>query len=456
MIRQIKHHIAVFFSTGHQRTIKAKKNILVMALIKVVSILISLFLVRLTIGYVDTARYGIWFTVSSIVVWFSFCDIGLSNGMRNKFAEAVEKGNHPLAKAYVSTTYLSLAIIFAALWLVFLWASTHINWCALLNIPDSNDAEILMLVSIVFSFFCLQFVLRIINTILLANQQPAKSSFIDMLGQLLSLLIIIVLIHTTQGSLIYLGLGLTLAPLLILLLANLCLFRGEYKQYAPSLSCCRFKYFKEIFGLSSKFFIIQIAAIIQYQTANFIIARYFSMESVTDYNIVYKYFNVLFMCFMILLTPFWSAATEAFAKKDFVWISHTVKRYNQLVIVFTGVGLIMLLASTFVYDLWLGKGMVSIPFQMSMWCLINVAVSMFGAIYVNLLNGIGVVKIQYYASLVTPFLFIGLCWLMIDRWHWGVYSLFIAFVVSNVNGVILAPLQYHKIFRQGKGGLWKA
>ena len=446
-----------FFNKGHERSIKAKKNILFIAFLKSLGILSSLLLVPITISYVDKSHYGIWLTISSVVAWLSLLDIGLSNGMRNRFTEAIAKGDEKSAKAYVSTTYFSLSIIFFSLWVVFLLVNKYIDWCALLKITESNASDVSALVLIVFSYFCMQFVLRIVNTILTANQQPAKSSLIDVLGQLFSLLIIFILTKTTQGSLVNLGLGLTIAPLLILSTANVLLFRGGYKKYAPAWSCFKLKYFKDIFGLSFKFFVIQTAALIQYQTANIIIARNFSTESVADYNITYKYFSVLLMGFMILLTPFWSASTEAFSKKDFTWIKNAVKRYNQILLLFIGAGIVMLLVSSFIYDLWLGKGITtSISFQMSLWCFIYVITSMFGAIYVYLLNGIGAVKIQFYSSMITPILFIFLCWWFIGCLHWGVYSLFVASIIANLNGIFIAPLQYRKIFIERKEGIWRA
>jgi len=444
-----------YFNQGHERSIKAKKNIFFLGLIKLLGILISLLLVPIAINYLDKHYYGIWLTVSSIVAWLALFDVGLSNGMKNKFAEAVAQGEEQKAKIYVSTTYFFLFVIFFCLWLVFLFANNYIDWCALLKISKEHSQEVQTLVFIVISYFCVLFILRTINALLTANQQPAKASFFDTLGQLLAFLTIFILTKTTQGSLVYLGLGLTIPPLIVYLIANIYLFQGMFKKYIPSLKCVKIDYFKDIFGLSFKFFIIQMAALIQYQTANIIIARYFSMENVADYNIVYKYFNVLLMGFMILLTPFWSASTEAFSKKDFNWITNAIKRYKQLLLVFIGIGIILLFGSSLFYNFWIGE-IVSIPFIMSFWCLIYMLTTMYGAIYVHLLNGIGAVKIQYYSSLATPILFILLCWFFFSHLQLGIYSLFIASVICNINGILFAPFQYRQIFIKGKGGIWKA
>jgi len=71
-----------FFTKGHERSIAAKKNIAYSFIIRGISIAISLALIPLTINYVNPIQYGIWLTLSSILGWFSFFDIGFGNGFR--------------------------------------------------------------------------------------------------------------------------------------------------------------------------------------------------------------------------------------------------------------------------------------------------------------------------------------------------------------------------------------
>ncbi len=51
-----------FFTKGNERSIKAKRNIVFIAILKGFGIAISLFLVPITIHYVNPTRYGIWIT----------------------------------------------------------------------------------------------------------------------------------------------------------------------------------------------------------------------------------------------------------------------------------------------------------------------------------------------------------------------------------------------------------
>jgi len=439
---------------GHDRSVKAKKNIIASFFIKGISIAISLILVPLTINYINPSRYGIWLTLSSIVGWFSFFDIGLTQGLRNKFAEAKAKGEDTLAQIYVSTTYAILAIIFFIVWVTFLIANHFLNWSHILNISESMQSEISILAVIVFTYFCLQFVFRVITTLIIADQQPAKASLIDVLGQIISLTFILILVKTTEGSLVKLGIALCVSPLIVLIGANVFFFKRSFKKYIPSFSKIKFSYAKGLFNLGIIFFIIQIAAIIQYETANIIIARNFGTLEVTSYNIVYKYFGVLNMIFMIFITPFWSASTEAYLKNDFQWIKNGIKKYNQLNILLFVIGCLMLLFSNDVYRLWLGKGKVTISFSLSLWGFLFFNVGMFGSKYVNFLNGINALRMQFWTSLISPFLYVAISLILIKYYNVGVYSLFIAAILANANAYLIAPLQYYKIIKKGKKGIW--
>lgn len=447
-------NILNLINRGQERSVNAKKNILASFFIRGFSIAISLVLVPLTINYINPSRYGIWLTLSSVVGWFSFFDIGLTQGLRNKFAEAKVKGDDYLAQVYVSTTYAILSITFFSIWFIFLIINRFLNWSHILNVTDSMQSEVTTLAVIVFTYFCLQFVLRIITTIITADQQPAKSSLIDLAGQIVSLLFVFVLVKTSEGSLILLGIALCVSPLLILVGANFLLFKGIYRKFRPVFSHVKFSYAKDLFNLGFVFFIIQVAGIIQYQTANIIIARNFNTTEVTSYNIVFKYFGILNMLFAIFLTPFWSASTEAFMKKDIQWIKNGIKKYNQLNILLLVIGIIMLIFSDLIYRLWLGEGKVDIAFSLSLWGFLYFNVMMYGGKYVNFLNGINALRIQFLASILSPFLYVFAAIVLIKYFKMGVYSLFVASVIANFNAFLLAPIQYYKIIIKEKRGIW--
>ena len=83
-----------------------KRNIVGSFAVKGINVLISLLLIPLTIGYINSKLYGVWLTLSTIVTWISFFDIGLGNGLRNRAAEAIAHGKIKYARVLVSTSYV--------------------------------------------------------------------------------------------------------------------------------------------------------------------------------------------------------------------------------------------------------------------------------------------------------------------------------------------------------------
>lgn len=380
---------------GHERSVKAKKNILASFIIKGLGIAISLVLVPLTINYINPERYGVWLTLSSIVVWFSFFDIGFGNGLRNKFAEAQAKGEVELARIYVSTTYAILSIIIGTVLVLFLCINPLINWTKVLNTTPDMAGELSLLVIIVFVFFCLRFVFQLINTVLSANQEPAKASFFDFLGSLLSLLIIFILTKTTSGNLIYLGATLSFTPVLVLIASSIWFYSHAYKKYAPSLKHVKFSYARNLMSLGIKFFIIQIAALILFNTNNIIVTQLFGPEEVTTFNVSFKLFSVITMIFSIIAGPLWSAFTDAYAREEFGWIKNTLSKMKKvwgLLIILT---ILVLLASPWIYKLWVGDS-VTVPFALSAAMASYVIVYIWQTIHVFFLNGIGKIRLQLY------------------------------------------------------------
>src|SRR5204863_247756 len=150
---------------GSARSVNIKKNLLLSFLFKGMNIVIGLALVPLTIDFVSPTQYGIWLTLSSIFTWVSFFDIGLGNGLRNKFAEALAHNKPKLARIYVSTTYAVLSVIIGAALILFLFVNPFLNWNVILNAPDSPESELSKLALVVFTFFCLHFILQLVITV---------------------------------------------------------------------------------------------------------------------------------------------------------------------------------------------------------------------------------------------------------------------------------------------------
>lgn len=71
------------------RSRKSINNIILSFGAKGITIITQLLIVPLTINYVNTTKYGIWLTLSSIIAWIGLFDLGFGIGMRSKVTEAI-------------------------------------------------------------------------------------------------------------------------------------------------------------------------------------------------------------------------------------------------------------------------------------------------------------------------------------------------------------------------------
>lgn len=430
---------------GDERSRKALVNIFAMLFFKGGNILIGLMLVPMTINYVNSDTYGIWLTISSMVAWMSFLDIGINNGLKNRLAESLAVGDYDKGKAYVSTTYAILCLIFIPLMLLLLLVTPYVDWQALLNVTGVDAQVLVCSMCIVIAYFCINFVFSTINIILQADQRPADESLRVFLQQAFTLAVVWIMTKCIPGSLVNLCVALCLCPLVMMIAFNLTLFAGRYRRIAPSFKSVDFTLAPDLLKLGVQFFIIQIAMIVQYQMINFLIMRYFGASEVTSYNIAYKYFNVIYMVWIILTTPIWAAVTDAVTKGDYSWIRNTTRKYLAVFMLFILGSFIMLSVSPWVYDIWIGES-VEVGYTLSFWVMLYNLVFMFGNIFVSILNGASILKVQTIASVISPFVFLGLSLLLI-RMDMGVKSILIASIAANFNGLILAPVQYLKFIR---------
>ena len=153
----IRSKIYSYFTKGNERSVIIKKNIAASLVLKCVSILISLQVVPLTIDYINPTKYGIWLTLSSIIAWLSYFDLGFAHGFRNRFAEAKAKGDIRLAKEYVSTTYAVLFLLFSVILLITLMVNKYLNWSSILNIDAVYNEELHIVFGLLACFFLHQY-----------------------------------------------------------------------------------------------------------------------------------------------------------------------------------------------------------------------------------------------------------------------------------------------------------
>jgi O-antigen/teichoic acid export membrane protein len=438
---------------GGERTRRTKKNIVALFFLRGISILINLLLVPLTLGYLNQTGYGIWITLSSTISWVGMLDIGLGNGLRNEFARALALGDRESARISISTTYACVGAIVVVLLILFFVANPFLPWTSILNAPQEMEAELAQLAASVFVFFCLRLLFGLIGTVLLADQKPAFSALLDVVNSGIALSVVYVLTRVSHGSLFLLGSLVSLIAAAVPFAANLYLFRGRYRDFAPSIHFVRRDRARKLVSLGVQFFLLQISGVVIFTSANLIIIQLFGSAEVTRYNIAFKYYGVALMGFTVLLTPFWSAYTEAYTKTDIRWITMTTRKLMVSFGVLVCVLIAMTLAAPRLYLFWVGPD-IRVPTLLSLSMAAYVLVVAWSSIFAYFVNGTGKIGLQLRVAVLMAIAIVPLAIMFSTNLHLGPAGVMIAICVSLSPGCVLWPIQMRKILSGRATGIW--
>ena len=449
----IKTQIRKKFIGTDSRSKKMYKNTVAMIGIRGVSMILTLISAPIMLHHVDRADYGVLLTLTSIVGWVGYMDVGLGNGLRNKLPEFLAKGDFHSAKKIVSSCYVTLAIYVALIIVIFLMVSPFVDWLGVLNSPTSDAGEIRGLTNVVFIAFCIQFLFGLINSILFAYQMPAFQSLFTFVGQFIALIALVIQVYVFDvTSVLQIGAVNSMIPPLVLFLGSIGLFRTKLKEIAPSFKLFELKSVGSILSLGLKFFVLQMITIVLFQANSIIIARVVSPEAVVEYNLAFKYVSLLTMIFTIVITPVWSATTDAYVRKDFEWINKTLSFSRKVCIASIFIGVLMVLASKFVYGIWLGKGTIDINYSTTSLILLYISFEMLYKVYGTIINGTGKVFAQIILTGVIAIIYIPLAILLGKLF--GLSGVLIANAIVFALNYLWSKVQCNKLISQTATGIW--
>jgi O-antigen/teichoic acid export membrane protein len=208
---------------------------------------------------------------------------------------------------------------------------------------------------------------------------------------------------------------------------------------------------KEIINLGIKFFIIQIACLAIYQTINIIISHVAGPESVTEYNVIYKYLSIPLMVFNIIMGPIWSAYTDAYTLNDFEWMKTIYHKLIKLLMITMICLVVMIAFYRIFFNIWLG-GKVQIHLSIVLIIGIYISTTLWNNVHSYIINGTGKIKLQLYVSLIGTFLNIPFS-LLLGKYY-GVLGVIIPVIIFSLIPAIILKIQTNKMLNNNLSGIW--
>lgn len=342
---------------------------------KLVGMLISFLSVPLTIGYLGTERYGAWVTIGSLLAWLQLTDFGLGNGLTNAVTTAAGQDRPDLVRMHLSNGVALLTSIAAAIGLVAALAWPLINWGAVFGVSDpATLAELGPAVATAMAVFLIQFPLSSGGKVYMAYQEGRIGTYWGIAGNILSLLALIT-VTQTGGGLVWLVIAVSGTQMLLVLASNAWIYLHHRPDLRPGLQHLNTSAMRQLSAVGGKFFMIQIMALVTFQTDNLVISHYLGAARVPEYSLTYTLFSYTSLPQSLLFGYLWNAYAEAIARRDIIWVSRTFHLSLLAGIAFTlvAVGFLAFIAQPFI-AWWAGPAVVpsiALISWMAGWSMIN-------------------------------------------------------------------------------------
>ena len=382
---------------------------------RVIGLIVAVVSVPLTVRYLGGERYGIWVTISTFLAFLTFTDFGLANSLTNALGKAYGEDRKELARRYVSSAFCVLGLIALVIIAIGAIAAPHLTTLIFPQAqPRLARAEITPALLAAFVIFALNFPLLVTHRVLAAYQESALSNLWAIAGNVANLGAILTVIWF-RGGLPWLVLGCSGLGFLINALCTVWLFGFRKPWLRPHRAGLDLSVTKDLFASGWMFLVIGAGWMINSQTDNLIIAHYLGASQVTPYSVTFQLFAIATLLQTLVMPSLWPAYTEAYARRDFVWIRRSFR--SNFILSFLSAALIVSILIVFglpIIRIWAGPSAVP-PFPLLIWMGVwNIMLSNLYA-FGCLLNAIGRLRTMMVCSTLTAVINVVLSILLVQR-----------------------------------------
>ena len=411
---------------------------------KILNIFLGMLIIPLSISKLGKNDYGLWITIMSIVTWFNISDFGLGNFIRNEVSYNIKKNKEKLQKSVSEVfTVLIFIVIILSIGISFLYSIGILNKL-LKNI--FIDKRIIILFVYIYLNFIVNFIFGLYISI---SYGISKSYNAEISNTIFSITVLFFIYIIENISLINFALIYLIASIISKLFLFLIVIK-EDKIFLPKfLNIKRIK-IKKIICNGGSFFILQVCGIILFSTDNIIISKFLNNSLVTEFSLINKIYETGVMIYSLIMIPLWGRVASAFANDDFNWIEQ-VKKYLLKVagIFFLGTVFVSLLINNII-NFWIKTGDYNFDKKTILIFLLYNCIVYINAIYVNILNGLGIIKLQSFVAVITAILNIPLSIFFMKEYNLEIGGVKLATLFCVLISMIVSMIQVKKVLKTKK------
>jgi O-antigen/teichoic acid export membrane protein len=312
------------------------------------------------VHYLGAERYGVWLTISSLLMWMSLTDFGLTgNALVNMLSTAHGKDDREAARETVASAFWALIALSAIIGAIFLFVFHWVSWRSVFRVSELvSTRELGEACALTLVIFIASLPLSMLNSVYSAYQDGFLWNIWTIAGNGLSLLSLII-VSQRHGGLPLLIAAVSGTRTLVGVANAFYMFHRHYPFLRPLPSAVRLRSVRSLFHLGAKYMITQLAGLGIYQSQPMIITQLLGPAQVTIFVITQKIVTLPIDLAYIATAPFISAFGEARARGDWSWIRGAFKRSIVLSSLLSLlVQLVIALAAKRVIHVWAGGAAV--------------------------------------------------------------------------------------------------
>jgi len=405
----------------------------------------------------------VWSTILTVLNWFTFFDLGLGNGLRNKIAECLARQEPDIAKEYISSAYSIISLIAGLVVLIVSVLCAVLNWQSIFNTLAATNSVLQITMFILGITIAINFVLSLISSVLNGVQKTSNVVF----GQFITNAIFLVVAASLNvaasiniirfRSLPFLAIGYSVALLFTSLALNIWFYRYWLKMTGMNLwprISFNLSNIRPLLCLGLRFFLIQIAVLVLFTTDKILVTQFFGPSYVTQYDVVFKYFSIITMLYGLISVPLWPAYADAHHRQDKVWIKRMLRKQIYIYIWIIAVSIILAIFAKPVIGLWV-RDKVYISGQLVVAMMIFVLISTLNDIFGSVLGGMNKIRLGSIYTILIVVVNIPLCYLFAVVWSFGISGIIIGNIVCMMASCIIGPIQvYYFLYSKKEDSFW--
>ncbi len=411
------------------------KDVLLNYFFKISALLLGLVSTRLSLSYLGASLYGIWATISSIASWVNYGDLGIGNGLRNELAKAVAAEDERSQKKIISTSFFLMGGVALCLFAVISIVTEILFSVGILQ----NEIRLPMYITN-FSF-CMNMFLGISRSIAYGYQKSWLTTLAQLVTVGTKIVGILLLQYYFEANLVAFSIVSCFASTVGNVFVLLFLYKKIVFIVKEKIGIYIDKtYNNRIVGVGLTFFVLQLSGLVLYSSDNLIINTLLSSEYVTKYSIITTVYNTGDNLFAIVLISLWSAVTYAMVRNDYNWIKSQIRKLLAYWGVYSLGVIIVSCGINYLVKIWLGDNAIYLEPSLVALFATYAILTAFGAIFVNVTNGLGRLKLQMVLCIVESILNVPLSIVFAKTLGMGLFGVKLATLICCTGAIIVIPI----------------